>query len=95
MNQKLVEQCQSHGEKILKHRGNQESIESLHQKELQHLLKIPTHPYSLVKLLPVKVDKYQTIRIDKNIYSVPNTFCGWQLNVHIERARENNTNIQA
>ncbi len=84
LNQKLVEQCQSHGEKILKHRGNQESIESLHQKELQHLLKIPTHPYSLVKLLPVKVDKYQTIRIDKNIYSVPNTFCGWQLNVHID-----------
>jgi len=74
LNQGLLEQCLTYGD----HRvaGKEKTVNELYEEEKQHLLTLPDVPFSNIKLYSGKVDKYSTVIIDKNRYSVPTRYAG-------------------
>lgn len=83
LNQYLLEKCISHSQKKLSVRTDGKTIEERHIEEQKRLLPLPAKPYKNIKLIPVKINRNQTGLIDKNYYSVPTSYVGFQVNVHI------------
>ena len=79
LNQRLLEQCLAYGE----HRvaGKEKTVNEFHEEEKQHLLPLPASPFSNLETYSGKVDKYSTVIIDKNRYSVPNRYAGLKLRI--------------
>ena len=79
LNAKLLEQCNSYGSH--KMAGREHTVEVLHETEKDHLLPMPEAIFSNLQTLNGKVDKYATVIIDKNRYSVPNSYAGQMVSV--------------
>ena len=77
LNEKILQECFAHGN----HRtaGQQQNINELFNQETEFLLEIPQIPFSNIQIYNRKADKYATVIIDKNRYSVPVKYSGWQL----------------
>jgi len=87
LNAKLLEQCNSYGSH--KMAGREHTVEVLHATEKNHLLPMPKNHllpmpeaiFSNLQTLIGKVDKYATVIIDKNRYSVPTSYAGQKVSV--------------
>ena len=74
LNQYLLEQCVAYGEHRMA--GKEETVNELYEEEKQHLLPLPDFPFSNLETYAGKVDKYATVIVDKNHYSVPIRYAG-------------------
>jgi hypothetical protein len=76
LNSRLLEQCLAFG----RHRivGRSGTVSELFEQEKRHLIALPPMPYQNVETGRGKVDKYATVIVDKNRYSVPTTYVGLQ-----------------
>jgi hypothetical protein len=57
--------------------GYSESIGQRFERDRAEALALPTRPFDACIMKPAQVDKYQTVRFDRNRYSVPRT-CAFQ-----------------
>lgn len=72
LNQRLLEACMAYGS----HRmvGRDRSVEELFEEEKPVLLPLPPVPFSNIETWTGKADKFSTLRVDKNRYSVPTEY---------------------
>jgi len=85
LNLHLWEECSKYGSHRID--GHLRSIEENHEIEQKELLALPETPFSNVLTSPGKVDKYSTVIIDKNRYSVPTSYAGRRVNTILEVGR--------
>jgi len=81
LNQFLIKKCKERDESSLIREGKKRLIRELYAEENQLLLSLPQNPFSNTKSLSGKVNKYQTITVDRNHYSVPDQYTGCSLQV--------------
>lgn len=74
LNRRLLQQCLAYGNHRIA--GRSETVNELFEQEKKHLICLPSTPYENVDTFSGKVDKYATVIIDKNRYSVPSTYAG-------------------
>jgi len=79
LNSKLLEQCRSYGRHTIS--GREHTVEQLFTIEKDQLLSLPEHVFSNQLSLSGKVDKFGTVIVDKNRYSVPTNYTGLDVNV--------------
>ena len=79
LNSKLLEQCRSYGRHTIS--GREHTVEQLFTMEKDQLLSLPEHVFSNQLSLSGKVDKFGTVIVDKNRYSVPTNYTGLDVNV--------------
>ena len=74
LNERLLAQCLNFGS----HRtaGRDQTVEDLYEQEKQFLLSLPEVPFSNIDTWSGKADKYSTVYVDKNRYSVPTEYAG-------------------
>ena len=93
LNQMLLERCQKYGSHRIAGREDDRTVQERFEGEKSRLLPLPKRPYENYKPLRVKVDRYQTVRVDRNRYSVPRAYVGrwvwahvscWQVEVFAE-----------
>ena len=77
----LIGQCQKHGQRP-KHRGS-EIIDELHGQQKATLIPIQKTPFPNFLLKSGKVNKYQAVQVDRNMYSVPSVYVGHKVQVHL------------
>jgi hypothetical protein len=53
----------------------------VYEEEKGHLLVLPQVPFSNIETCSAKVDKYSTVMVDKNRYSVPTRYAGLRVEV--------------
>ncbi|MDY0252762.1 MAG: IS21 family transposase [Candidatus Methanomethylophilaceae archaeon] len=79
LNAMLLKKCFDYGSHTIS--GRSESVDSLYAKEKDQLLVPPDAPYSNIQLCEARADKYATVMVDKNRYSVPWRYVGCKLKV--------------
>lgn len=85
LNEKLLADCLAYGSH--KMAGRSETVAALFEIEKEHLLASPQVAYSNIQWHEARVDKYATVMIDKNRYSVPWKYTGRRLKIvaHVDR----------
>lgn len=81
LNKKLLADCQLRDRDTVD--GVEQSIGERFEQEKIRLLALPETPYNNYKLLDVLVDKYQTVQVKTNRYSVPVSYIGQQVSVEL------------
>jgi len=79
INERLLRDCVAYGSHRIT--GRQETVSELFAREKESLIKLPQKPFSNIHLYHQKADKYSTVIIDKNRYSVPYRYSGCQLTI--------------
>lgn len=79
LNEKVLRQCIAHGDH--KMAGRDRSVNELFEEEKTHLLPLPPIPFNNVQPSNSRVDKYATVIVDKNRYSVPTRYAGFKVRV--------------
>jgi len=79
LNEKVLRQCVAYGNH--KMAGRDRAVNELYEAEKAHLLALPEAAFSNVKSLGGKADKYATVIVDKNRYSVPTRYAGFRVKV--------------
>ena len=79
LNEKLLQDCLSYGNHRLA--GREHSVNELYEAESQYLIPLPDIGFSNLETSSGKVDKYSTVIIDKNRYSVPTVYGYFKVNV--------------
>lgn len=79
LNRKLLQDCLSYGDHRIA--GREKTVNELYEEETAHLIPLPDIPFSNLATSTGKVDKYSTVIIDKNRYSVPTTYAYCKVNV--------------
>jgi len=79
LNEKVFRQCVSYGNHKMV--GRDRTVNELYEEEKAHLLSLPEAVFSNVKISAGRVDKYATVIVDKNRYSVPNRYAGFRVKV--------------
>lgn len=79
LNERLLEQCLLYGSHRMA--GREKRVDELYEQEKQHLLALPQVPFSNLDVCSGKVDKYSTVIVDKNRYSVPTSYFGLKVQV--------------
>ena len=74
INDRLVEECLAYGSHRIT--GREGSVRELHEAERKTLMPLPRYPYGNEQTVSVKADKYATVMVDKNRYSVPASYAG-------------------
>ncbi len=69
LNEKLLNACLRHG--THRTQGRTESVDNLFEREKAHLIPLPAVPIGNVYVSETRVNKYATVIVDKNHYSVP------------------------
>lgn len=85
LNERLLEACVSYGDHRIA--GRQHTVNELYEQEKGHLIVLPDPPFSNLQTLSGKVNKYATVVIDKNRYSVPTRYVYCKVNavLHVDR----------
>jgi transposase len=81
LNEKVLKQCLAYGEHRLQ--GREKTVEELFEQEKSHLLPLPEVPFSNIQITEGKVDRYCTVIVDKNRYSVPTRYAGLKVKVSL------------
>ncbi len=79
LNTMLLEQCRAYGSH--KMAGREHCVDVLYDTEKEHLLPMPEAIFSNLQSQTCKVDKYGTVIVDKNRYSVPTSYTGHEVSV--------------
>jgi len=85
LNRKLLQDCLSYGDHRIA--GREHTVNELYEKEKRHLLSIPDIPFSNLEISSGKADKYATVVVDKNRYSVPASYAYFKINIVLYVAR--------
>ncbi len=85
LNERIWQECIDYGNHCIA--GQQQTVNQLFEQEKEFLIPVPRIPFSNIQVFNRKADKYATVIIDKNRYSVPIKYSGWQLRVigHFDR----------
>lgn len=85
LNEKILRQCVAYGSH--KMAGRSQSVAELYEEEKIHLLAQPEVIYGNTQPHEARADKYATVTVDKNRYSVPWRHAGRRLKIllHVER----------
>lgn len=77
LNEKVLRQCVSYGNH--KMAGRDRTVNELYEEEKSHLLSLPEAVFSNVKTSAGRADKYATVIVDKNRYSIPSRYAGFRV----------------
>lgn len=85
INERLLRQCIGYGQHTI--RGKDQPVETLFEQERACLLPLPEVAFVNTQLLSARADKYATVIVDKNRYSVPTRLVGQSLRVicHVDQ----------
>ncbi len=85
LNKKLLQECLAYGGHRIA--GRENTVNELYEDEKGHLLSLPDIPFSNLETTTCKVDKYATVVVDKNRYSVPSTYVHFKVSaiLHVDR----------
>ncbi|MBU2644722.1 IS21 family transposase [bacterium] len=72
LNQRLLGACRNFGGHRIA--GRDKTVQQLYEQEKQFLLPLPEVPFSNIDTWTGKVDKFATVHVDKNRYSVPTEY---------------------
>ncbi|MBU8847938.1 MAG: IS21 family transposase, partial [Desulfobacterales bacterium] len=72
LNRMLLQECQAYGDHRIS--GKESSVNEMYEQEKHHLLGLPDIEFSNIQTTNGKSDKYSTVIIDKNRYSVPKEY---------------------
>ena len=81
LNEEVLKRCNAYGNHTIS--GRDRTVNELYEEEKKHLLDLPDVAYSNVHVSNGRVDKYSTVIIDKNRYSVPTQYSGFRVKVII------------
>jgi transposase len=81
LNERLINACLHYGTHHIS--GRTENVDCLFEREKEHLIQLPAIPFSNVYLLDAKVNKYSTVIVDKNHYSVPVSYVGLKVRIEL------------
>ncbi|MFQ5485437.1 MAG: IS21 family transposase, partial [Desulfobacterales bacterium] len=79
LNRMLLEACLAYGDHRIA--GREHTVNQLYEEEKGYLLSLPDIPFSNLETAGGKVDKYATVVVDKNRYSVPTSYAYFKVNV--------------
>lgn len=79
LNQQILEECLAYG--THKIAGRSATVNELFEAEKSSLLEKPAVPFSNIQIYDGKADKYSTVIVDKNRYSVPTRYAGFKMRV--------------
>lgn len=82
LNEHLLRRCVQHGTQRLS--GREQTVNELFEQERSHLLALPRIRFTTVRTLSCKVNKYATVLVDRNHYSVPTQYVGLKLQVLLD-----------
>jgi transposase len=85
LNEELLTRCVQYGDHRID--GRSHTVRELFDQERSHLLSVPEPRFRNVQSLSVKADKYATVRVDHNRYSVPTAYAGFTMQVVLEADR--------
>lgn len=74
INAMLLPRCLGYGQHTIA--GRDATVDALFEQERDQLLPLPAVPYDNVQITTGRVDKYATVIVDKNRYSVPSRLAG-------------------
>ena len=85
LNRRLGQQCIAYGGHRIA--GRDKKINEYYEEEKGRLVPLPSIPFSNIESSAGKADKYATVIIDKNRYSVPTRYAGLQVRsiIHVDR----------
>jgi len=85
LNEKILRQCLAYGNHKMS--GRDRKVNELNEDEKEHLLALPEEAFSNVQVLEGRADKYATVIVDKNRYSVPSGYAGFKVRalVYVDR----------
>ena len=81
LNEHLLRSCLKHGSHRIA--GRTENIDGLFEREKECLIPLPAVPLANIALLETKADKYSTVVIDKNRYSVPVSYVRSKMRIEL------------
>ena len=79
LNEQLLKRCLAYGSHTIS--GREHSVTELYEEEKGHLVPLPEAVFSNVQAYDGRVDKYATVIVDKNRYSVPSRYAGFKAKV--------------
>jgi len=79
LNERILVECLAYGEHKIKGRAG--TVDELFVEEKGKLLSLPPEEFSNIVISDGKSDKYSTVIVDKNRYSVPTEYAQLKLNV--------------
>ena len=79
LNEKLLKDCLGYGSHRVS--GREQTVNELYEVEKKHLIALPEIGFSNLETSGGKVDKYSTVIIDKNRYSVPTAYAYFKVRV--------------
>lgn len=79
LNEKILRQCLAYGNHRMA--GRDRTVHELYEEEKGHLLTLPDTAFSNVQPSGGLVDKYATVIVGKNRYSVPSRYAGFTVKV--------------
>jgi len=79
LNEKVLKQCLIYGNHKMD--GRELRVNDLYEEEKKHLLPLPNAVFSNVQTHDGRADKYATVIVDKNRYSVPYRYAGCKMKV--------------
>jgi len=85
LNEKVLRQCLAYGDH--KMAGRDRSVNELYEEEKAHLLALPETAFNNVQPSSGRADKYATVIVDKNRYSVPSRYAGFRVKVLLHADR--------
>jgi len=87
LNEKIFIECLNYGTHRIA--TKEKSVNELFEEEKCHLIPTPQFPFSNIQVQTGRVDKYSTVVVDKNHYSVPYNYSGTKTNieVHVDRVK--------
>ena len=83
LNEHLLQRCQEQGGRRIRGREDARSIDERFASERAWLLPLPESRFENMKILKVRADRYQTVNVDRNRYSVPGACVGRWLRAHV------------
>lgn len=85
LNDRFLRQCLAYGDHRMP--GREQTVNELYEEEEKHLITLPEVAFSNILTPSGKADKYSTVIIDNNRYSVPTEYVYFQVKVilHIDR----------
>ncbi len=85
LNRHLLAACMNYGDHRMA--GREHTVNELYEQEKQYLLELPEVPFSNIDTWSGKSDKFSTVHVDKNRYSVPTRYAGRKISavIHVDR----------
>ena len=79
LNERLLEASMAYGDHRIA--GREHTVNELYEQEKSHLIALPDMPFGNLQTASGKINKYSTIIVDKNRYSVPTRYAYCKANV--------------